>query len=158
MSEHQDDRGWWLLNAPTLPWRLWPLILRLSFNAQRRAAKPVRRRRSGQARARAEYRILYRRPRHDAVCLLRYPASLHSWAPLITFAAALRFLSERLVAIVREAGGACEAFRDASEILLEGERVCGVRQHARDARDFTGGYCADRVRECCAERARHYAA
>src|ERR1700677_1579891 len=26
MSEHQDDRGWWLLNAPTLPWRLWPLI------------------------------------------------------------------------------------------------------------------------------------
>ena len=26
MSEHQDDRGWWLWNAPTLPWRLWPLI------------------------------------------------------------------------------------------------------------------------------------
>jgi phytoene dehydrogenase-like protein len=26
MSKHQDDRGWWLLNAPTLPWRLWPLI------------------------------------------------------------------------------------------------------------------------------------
>jgi hypothetical protein len=26
MSEHQDDRNWWLWNAPTLPWRLWPLI------------------------------------------------------------------------------------------------------------------------------------
>jgi phytoene dehydrogenase-like protein len=22
MSEHQDDRNWWLWNAPTLPWRL----------------------------------------------------------------------------------------------------------------------------------------
>jgi len=26
MSEHRDDRSWWLWNAPTLPWRLWPLI------------------------------------------------------------------------------------------------------------------------------------
>ncbi|HEX7969848.1 MAG TPA: NAD(P)-binding protein, partial [Stellaceae bacterium] len=26
MSEHLDDRGWWLWHAPTLPWRLWPLI------------------------------------------------------------------------------------------------------------------------------------
>ena len=26
MSEHQDDRGWWLWNAPMLPLRLWPLI------------------------------------------------------------------------------------------------------------------------------------
>ena len=26
MSDHQDDRSWWLWNAPTLPWRLWPLI------------------------------------------------------------------------------------------------------------------------------------
>src|SRR3954447_494710 len=25
MSEHQDDRDWWLWNAPALPWRLWPL-------------------------------------------------------------------------------------------------------------------------------------
>jgi all-trans-retinol 13,14-reductase len=26
MSKHQDDRDWWLWNAPALPWRLWPLI------------------------------------------------------------------------------------------------------------------------------------
>src|ERR1700687_4648993 len=26
MSEHQDDRSWWLRNAPTLPRQLWPLI------------------------------------------------------------------------------------------------------------------------------------
>ena len=45
-------------------------------------------------------------------------------------------LSDRLVAIVREAGGACEVTRDASAILLEGDRVCGVRHHARDARDL----------------------
>jgi all-trans-retinol 13,14-reductase len=44
-------------------------------------------------------------------------------------------LSDRMVAIVREAGGACEATRDASAILLEGDRVCGVRHQARDARD-----------------------
>ena len=66
-------------------------------------------------------------------------------------------LSDRLVAIVREAGGACEATRDASSILLEGDRVCGVRHHAGDAQDFAGGYCTDRVRECSAERARRYA-
>ena len=26
ISEHQNDQGWWLWNAPSLPWRLWPLI------------------------------------------------------------------------------------------------------------------------------------
>ena len=36
---------------------------------------------------------------------------------------------------MREAGGACEATRDASAILLEDDRVCGVRHQARDARD-----------------------
>src|SRR6202042_3475818 len=45
-------------------------------------------------------------------------------------------LSDRLVAIVREGGGACEASREASAILLKGDRVCGVRHHARDAQDL----------------------
>ena len=46
-----------------------------------------------------------------------------------------RVLSDRLVAIVREAGGEAEAGRDVCAILLEGDRVRGVRHHARGADD-----------------------
>jgi phytoene dehydrogenase-like protein len=44
-------------------------------------------------------------------------------------------LSDRLVAIVREAGGEAEASRDVAEISLDGEHVRGVRHRARDGGD-----------------------
>ena len=42
MSDQQDDRSWWLWNAPTLPWRLWPLIRDRHATLPRwgRAARP----------------------------------------------------------------------------------------------------------------------
>ena len=46
-----------------------------------------------------------------------------------------RILSDRLVALVREADGEVEASRDVRTILLEGDRVRGVRHHARGADD-----------------------
>jgi phytoene dehydrogenase-like protein len=46
-----------------------------------------------------------------------------------------RILSDRLVAIVREAGGEAEAGREVRAILLEGDSVRGVRHHARGADD-----------------------
>ncbi len=41
-------------------------------------------------------------------------------------------LSSRLVAIVREAGGQAETGREVTDIMLDGDRVCGVRHHAGD--------------------------
>ncbi len=41
-------------------------------------------------------------------------------------------LSQRLVAIVREAGGIAQSGHMVTEIMLEGDRVCGVRHQAGD--------------------------
>ena len=135
LSEHQDDRGWWLLNAPILPWRFWPLI---------------RDRHSTLSDA------MQRLFGDDEAVKLALAPNIAAYTndpdtmPFISFAipqasyllggghyirGGSQVLSDRLVAIVREAGGACEATRDASAILLAGDRVCGVRHHARDAQD-----------------------
>ena len=158
MSEHQDDRGWWLLNAPTLPWRLWPLI-----RDRHSTLSDVLQRLFGDDEAvklALAPNIVYYTDDPDTMPFISFaiPQASYLLGGGHYIRGGSQVLSDRLVAIVREAGGACEASRDASAILLEGDRVCGVRHHARDARRSTGGYCADRVRKCCAERARRYAA
>jgi hypothetical protein len=84
ISEHQDDRCWWLWNAPTIPWRLWALIrdrhATLSEVLQRLFGDDE----AGEARACTEYFLLYRRPRHDAVRRVCHTAGLLyvGWWPL----------------------------------------------------------------------------
>jgi phytoene dehydrogenase-like protein len=135
ISRHQDDRGWWLWNAPALPWRLWPLI------RDRHATLSE---------------VLQRLFGDDEAVKLALASNLSYYTddpdtmPFVAFAipqasyllggghyvrGGSQVLSDRLVAIVREAGGKAEAGRDVSAILLEGERVLGARHHARSADD-----------------------
>jgi phytoene dehydrogenase-like protein len=135
LSEHQDDRGWWVWNALTLPWRLWPLI------RDRHATLS---------------QVLQRLFGNDEAVKFALGSNLAYYSddpdtmPFIAFAipqasyllggghyirGGSQVLSDRLVAIVRAAGGEVEAGRDVRAILLEGDRVRGVRHHSRDASD-----------------------
>lgn len=131
MSDHQDARGWWLWNAPTLPWRLWPLI------------------RDRHATLSETFGRLF--GDHEAVKLalasnLAYYTDDPDTMPFISFAipqasyliggghyirGGSQVLSDRLIAIVREAGGEVEAGRDVETILLDGDRARGVRHRGR---------------------------
>jgi all-trans-retinol 13,14-reductase len=127
MSEHQDDRSWWLWNAPSLPWRLWPLI------------------RDRHATLSEVFGRLF--GGNEAVKLalasnLGYYTDDPDTMPFIHFAipqasyltggghyirGGSQVLSDRLVAIIRESGGEVEAGREVETILLDGDRTRGVR-------------------------------
>ncbi len=135
MSEHEDDRSWWLWNAPTLPWRLWPLI------------------RDRHATLGAVFDRLF--GDNEAVKLalasnLGYYTDDADTMPFIQFAVpqasyltggghyirgGSQVLSDRLVAIIREAGGKVEAGREVETILLDGNRARGVRHRANKTGD-----------------------
>ena len=135
MSQHRDDAGWWLWNAPTLPWRLWPLIrdrhATLSEVFQRlfgddEAVKLV-----------LASNIAYYTDDPDTMPFVAFaiPQASYLLGGGHYVRGGSQVLSDRLVAIVREAGGEAEAGRDVRAILLEGDRVHGVRHHARGADD-----------------------
>jgi phytoene dehydrogenase-like protein len=132
MSEHQDDRSWWLWNAPTLPWRLWPLI------------------RDRHATLSEVFGRLF--GNNEAVKLalasnLGYYTDDPDTMPFIHFAVpqasyltggghyirgGSQVLSDRLVGIIREAGGEVEADREVEAILLNGDRTRGVQHRAHE--------------------------
>jgi all-trans-retinol 13,14-reductase len=135
MSDHQDDRSWWLWNAPTLPWRLWPLI------------------RDRHATLGEVFGRLF--GDNEAVKLalasnLGYYTDDADTMPFIHFAipqasyltggghyirGGSQVLSDRLVAIIREAGGEVEAGCEVETILLEDNRTRGVRYRAHKTGD-----------------------
>ncbi|HVQ66991.1 MAG TPA: NAD(P)/FAD-dependent oxidoreductase [Bradyrhizobium sp.] len=135
MSDHQDDRNWWLWNAPTLPWRLWPLI------------------RDRHATVSEVFGRLF--GDNEAVKLalasnLGYYTDNPDTMPFIHFAVpqasylaggghyirgGSQVLSDRLVAIIREAGGEVEVGREVETILLDGNRTRGVRHRERKTGD-----------------------
>ena len=120
-------------NAPTLPWRLWPLI------RDRHATLSE----------------VWLFGNNEAVKLalasnLGYYTDDPDTMPFIQFAVpqasyliggghyirgGSRVLSDRLVAIIREAGGDVEAGREVEIILLDGNRTRGVRHRARKTGD-----------------------
>jgi phytoene dehydrogenase-like protein len=135
MSDHQDDRSWWLWNAPTLPWRLWPLI------------------RDRHATLSEVFGRLF--GSNEAVKLalasnLGYYTDDPDTMPFIHFAipqasylagghyirGGSQVLSDRLVAIIRKAGGEVDAGREVETILLDGNRARGVRHRAQKTGDI----------------------
>jgi all-trans-retinol 13,14-reductase len=135
MTEHQDDPGWWLWHAPILPWWLWPLIrdwhASLSEVLQRlfgddEAVKLV-----------LASNIAYYTDDPDTMPFVSFaiPQASYLLGGGHYVRGGSQVLSDRLVAIVREAGGDAEASRDVRAILLEGDRVCSVRHHARGGDD-----------------------
>ena len=133
ISEHQNDYGWWL--TPALAWRLWPLI------------------RDRHTTVNTEFGRLFGDDEAVKLVLasnLAYYTDDPDTMPFVAFAipqasyllggghyiiGGSQVLSDRLVSIVREAGGEAEAGREVHAILLEGDRVRGVRHRTQNGDD-----------------------
>lgn len=134
-AEHLDDCFWWLWHAPTLPWRLWPLI------------------RDRHATVSEAFRRLFGDDEGVKLALapnLGYYTDDPDVMPFIAYAfpqasylaggghyirGGSQILSGRLVALIREAGGEVEAGREAEKLLLKGGSVTGVGHRARHGGD-----------------------
>jgi phytoene dehydrogenase-like protein len=135
MSEHQGDRAWWLWNAPALPWRLWPLI-----RDRRATVGEVLRRLFGDNEAvkfALASNLAYYTDDPETMPFISYaiPQASYLLGGGHYIRGGSQVLSDRLVAIIRGAGGEAEADREAETILLGGDSVRGVRHHARSGDD-----------------------
>jgi all-trans-retinol 13,14-reductase len=133
IGKHQDDRGWWLWNAPALPWFLWPLI-----RDRHATLSEVFKRLFGDDEAvklALAPNISYYTDEADTMPFVAFaiPQASYLLGGGHYVRGGSKVLSNRLVAIVREAGGEAEAGRDVCAILLEGDQVRGVRHHAQGA-------------------------
>jgi all-trans-retinol 13,14-reductase len=134
MSEHQDDRDWWLWNAPALPWRLWPLI-----RDRRATVGEVLRRLFGDDEAvkfALASNLAYYTDDPETMPFISYaiPQASYLLGGGHYIRGGSQLLSDRLVAIIRDAGGEAEADREVKTILLDGDGVHGVH-HARRGDD-----------------------
>jgi phytoene dehydrogenase-like protein len=136
MAEHQDERGWWLWNAPTLPWRLWPLIrdrhatLSEVFGRLFGANEAVK--------LALASNLGYYTDDPDTMPFIQFAvpqASYHAGGGHYIRGGS-QVLSDRLVAIIREAGGEVETGREVETILLDGNRTRGVRHRSRQTDDI----------------------
>jgi all-trans-retinol 13,14-reductase len=135
MSEHQDDRGWWLWNAPTLPWRLWPLI-----RDRHASLSEVLTRLFGEnepVKLAIASNLTYYTDDPDTMPFIQFaiPQASYLAGGGHYIRGGSQVLSDRLVAIIREAGGEVEAGREVETILLDGDRARGVRHRAPDTDD-----------------------
>ena len=135
LSEHRDDRSWWLWNVPALPQRLWPLI-----RDRRATLGEVLQRLFGDDEAvkfALAPNISYYTDDPDTMPFIAFaiPQASYLLGGGHYVRGGSQVLSDRLVAIVREGGGEVEAAREVHSILLESDRARGVRHHARDAED-----------------------
>jgi all-trans-retinol 13,14-reductase len=135
LSEHRDDRSWWLWNAPALPKRLWPLI-----RDRHATLGEVLQRLFGNDEAvkfALAPNISYYTDDPDTMPFIAFaiPQASYLLGGGHYVRGGSQVLSDRLVAIVREGGGEVEAAREVRSILLESDRASGVRHHARDAED-----------------------
>ncbi|MDR3417499.1 MAG: NAD(P)/FAD-dependent oxidoreductase [Nevskia sp.] len=132
---HRDDKLWWLLHAPALPWTFWPML-----RDRHTSLGDVLNQLFGQDEA----------VKFALAANLGYYADDPDTLPFVAFAipqasyliggghyirGGSQSLSDRLAAIVVEAGGAIETGRDAVAILTDHGRATGVRHAARDGRD-----------------------
>ena len=135
MSDHQDDRSWWLWNAPTLPWRLWPLI-----RDRHATLGEVFGRLFGDNEAvklALASNLVYYTDDADTMPFIHFaiPQASYLTGGGHYIRGGSQVLSDRLVAIIREAGGEVEAEREVETILLDGNRTRGVRHRARKTGD-----------------------
>jgi all-trans-retinol 13,14-reductase len=135
LSEHLDDRSWWLWNAPLLPRRFWPLIR----DRHATLSEVLQRLFGGDEAVKLALapNISYYTDDPDTMPFIAFavPQASYLLGGGHYVRGGSRMLSDRLVAIVREGGGEVATAREVDAILLEGDRVCGVRHHARNGAD-----------------------
>jgi phytoene dehydrogenase-like protein len=135
MSAHQDDRSWWLWNAPTLPWRLWPLIRDRHVTLSEALAGLFGD--NENVKLALASNLGYYTDNPDTMPFIHFAIPQASY--LVGGGHYVRggsqALSDRLVSIIREAGGEVEAGREVETILLDGNRTRGVRHRATGTDD-----------------------
>jgi all-trans-retinol 13,14-reductase len=134
-ARHQDDRNWWLSHAPEALRKLWPLL-----RDGRATVAEVMTELFGADEAvklALAANFIYYHDDPDRMLFLRYAIPQASY--LIGGGHYIRggsqALSDRLVALIQEAGGALLAGREADALLVEHGRIAGVAHHARHGSD-----------------------
>jgi len=131
-ARHQNDRTWWLTHAPEAVRRLWPIlrdgratvgeVMNELFSADEAVKLAL------------AANLAYYHDDPDRMLFLHFAIPQASF--LVGGGHYIRggsqALTDRLVALIRQAGGILEAGRQADALLIEGERISGVRHHARD--------------------------
>jgi all-trans-retinol 13,14-reductase len=134
-AQHQDDASWWLLHAPEAIRKLWPLL-----SEGRATLGQVMRELFGNDEAvklALAANLFYYHDDPDRMSFLHFAVAQASF--VIGGGHYVRggsqALSDRLVALIKEAGGEIEAGREADGLTVEGGRVTGVHHIARDSKD-----------------------
>ena len=138
LARHQDDGGgWWLTHAPEAVRRLWPLlregrasvgeVLRDLFGAD----EAVKLMLAGN--------LIYYDDDPERTLFLDYAIAQASYLAGggHYIRGGSQALSNRLVSVIREAGGTAEAGREADTIVMDGNRVAGVHHRRRNGDNAT---------------------
>ena len=134
-ANHLEDRSWWLLHAPEAVRKLWPLL-----SEGRATLGEVLNELFGDDEAvklALSANLGYYHDDPDRMQFLKFAIGQASF--LIGGGYYLRggsqALTDRLVGLIKKAGGELEAGREADALIIEGGRVAGVRHVARDGKD-----------------------
>ena len=134
-ARHRLDRAWWVTHAPEIVRRLWPVLRygRATLGAVMSELFGA----DEAVKLALAANLGYYHDDPDRMLFLRYAI------PQASFLAGgghyvrggSQALSDRLVALIREAGGTLEAGREADEFVFASGRIVGLRHHARQGGD-----------------------
>ena len=134
-AHHQFDRAWWFIHLAQAAAKLWPL-----YRYGRATVGEVMRELFGTDEA-AKFALAanigYYHDDPERMLFLRYaiPQASYLAGGGHYVRGGSRALSDRLVALIEEAGGTVEAGREADRLLLTDSRIAGVGHHARGGGD-----------------------
>jgi phytoene dehydrogenase-like protein len=134
-ARHRLDRGWWLTHALQAAGKLWPL-----YRYGRATVGNVMRELFGNDEAvkfALAANIGYYHDDPDRMLFLRYavPQASYLAGGGHYVSGGSQALTDRLVALINEAGGTLEAGREADRIVFADGRIVGVSHHARGGGD-----------------------
>jgi all-trans-retinol 13,14-reductase len=134
-ARHQDDRNWWLTHAPEALRKLWPLL-----RDGRATVTEVMSELFGADEAvklALAANLVYYHDDPDQMLFLRYaiPQASYLIGGGHYFRGGSQALSDRLVALIQQAGGALLAGREADALYVENGRIAGVGHQARNGSD-----------------------
>jgi phytoene dehydrogenase-like protein len=134
-ARHQDDRTWWLRHAPGVVRRLWPILRdgRATVGEVMNDLFGV----DEAVKLALAANLHYYHDDPDRMLFLRYaiPQASYLMGGGHYIRGGSRALSDGLVALIREAGGILEPWRDADTILVEQGKIKGIGHHARGGGD-----------------------
>ena len=134
-ASHRDERTWWLSHAPEAVRKLWPIlrdgratvggVMSELFGADENVKLAL------------AANLFYYHDDPDQMLLLSYaiPQASYLLGGGHYFRGGSQALTDRLVALIEQAGGTLETGREAGSILIEKNQITGVGHQARNGGD-----------------------